>query len=84
MLTPEHPCPECGGQLRLARASGRFRTYRGEGGYEIPETMPVLTCQKCGALWLDSAMVSELGKAFEAERLRRRQPTFAVVITEPI
>jgi Zn-finger nucleic acid-binding protein len=74
MLTAEHPCPECGGVLIIERREGRIRNYRGGAGYEIPADMSIPTCHQCGALWMDSAMASELGRLFEAKRLRRQAP----------
>jgi hypothetical protein len=53
-----------------------MRRYRGEEGFEIPPAMAIPTCQHCGSLWMDSAMVRDLGTKFEAQRQRRRSPEF--------
>ena len=67
-MTTEHLCLECGGSVVVERRAGRLKRYRGEGGYEIPAWMAIPTCQSCGALWMDSAMVKQLGSVFEMER----------------
>jgi hypothetical protein len=72
MLTTEQACPECGSRLTLDARAGRLRRYRGEDGYEIPADMVIPTCTNCGALWLDSTMVTQLSSAFELIRAARR------------
>ena len=62
-------CPDCGGALVLSTGPGRFRQYRGEDGYEIPAAMVIPKCTQCSSLWLDSAMVRDLGRVFEAHRV---------------
>ena len=79
VVSTEHmTCMECGGRVAPESRAGRMRSYRGETNFEIPAWLEVPTCQTCGRLWMDSAMVKQLGSIFELERRRRRAPVLGV------
>ena len=64
-------CPECTTKLELSIGPGRFKRYRGEDGYEIPEDLFFWRCPKCNAEWLSVAQTQALSEAFEAQRQER-------------
>ena len=73
-----HLCDECGSKLRLSTGAGRFKTYRGESGYEVPEDLEFPACDQCGAEWLTREQIQQLNAEFEGRRKVRGIPTTKV------
>ncbi len=67
----KNSCSECGSQLTMSSGPKRYRWYRGDEGYEIPEDMSLETCEGCGAVWMTSEQIDRLSEVFELERVRR-------------
>ena len=70
----DEKCGECGHALELSKGPGRYRSYRGGSGFEIPPDLEFPTCPSCGAEWMTGDQVNALSDAFEAERRRRQTP----------
>jgi hypothetical protein len=65
-------CGVCGAEMSLSIGPGRFRSYRGNDGFEIPAYLAFNVCS-CGAEWLSDTQVNVLSHAFENERAARRK-----------
>ena len=68
----KHICSECGAVLVLMKGPGRLRSYRGEGGYEVPADFVIPTCLACGAEWLSDSDIEILSQALESQRDQRK------------
>lgn len=56
--------------VEVVARPGRRMRYRGTT-CEIPADFEIATCEKCGAEWMSTAEVLELGKMIEPEVRRR-------------
>jgi hypothetical protein len=52
-------CIECGGTIEPVIGPGRMRQYR-HVTLELPTDFVMPTCQRCGAIWLDTPTVHRL------------------------
>jgi hypothetical protein len=64
-------CHTCGGELQLSQGPGRFKSYRGQAGYEIPANLKFPHCSQCGAEWLTNYQLEILEEHFEKLRADR-------------
>ncbi len=59
-------CPSCGvGSVELARGAGRSWSYKTIRDLELPESVEIPTCAKCGEVWVDEATADRLGVVLE-------------------
>lgn len=57
--------------MHMSVGPGRFKTYRGHSGYEVPPELNYPACSGCGAEWLTSTQIDTLSDAFEKMRADR-------------
>jgi hypothetical protein len=81
-------CHECGiGQIQPQARAGRFARYKNLMSLEIPESLPIPTCDNCGAEWLDERTAKDIDAALSsvyAQILRRRAITVIESILQKI
>lgn len=59
-------CVVCGGTVVPATGAGRTTRYRNLPNLEIPDNMPIPTCDQCGEEWLDERTANALDTVLEA------------------
>lgn len=61
-------CYACEGPVEVVTGEGRVRMYRGVL-CTLPADLPIRTCMKCGAQWMNSAEIKVLSDILEAQRI---------------
>jgi hypothetical protein len=84
MTAPASRCACCGNNsVRPRTGAGRFRPYRMMPALALPGDLPIPTCGRCHAQYIDGATADALSQAlhaaFEAELRRRAREAVAQV-----
>lgn len=64
-------CAACGNEIFLSKGPHRFKTYRGQPGFQIPAHLEIPTCRNCGAQWMNDQQLDELSDSLELQRVAR-------------
>lgn len=65
-MTKVRRCHECGiGTVRQVAKKGRVARFKNMPSLEIPATIKIPTCDKCGAEWLDAKTSARIDSALE-------------------
>ena len=65
-------CVNCGeGEISPRTAPGRTASYKNMSGLELPESLPIPTCDACGEQWINRTTAQAMDAALEQQYQRR-------------